>query len=149
MHRKMQKRLDLLVEWGKTKGLIFNANKTVVVLFTRNSKLDRQPSRQLKMDGVQLDRSDTATYLGVTLNKRLFWREHINTRIATCKRLMLKLNSCVRGIWGPKPKMTKYTYTGIIIPKLTYMRVWHGVMNSLPNSFVTSYTPSTDLPYNL
>ena len=33
---------------------------------------------------------------------------------------MLKLNSCVRGIWGPKPKMTKYAYTGIIIPKLTY-----------------------------
>ena len=33
---------------------------------------------------------------------------------------MLKLNSCVRGIWGPKPKMTKYAYTGIVVPKLTY-----------------------------
>ena len=33
---------------------------------------------------------------------------------------MLKLNSCVRGIWGSKPKMTKYAYTGIVVPKLTY-----------------------------
>ena len=33
---------------------------------------------------------------------------------------MLKLNSCVREIWGPKPKMTKYAYTGIVVPKLTY-----------------------------
>ena len=39
MHRKMQKRL----------GLQFNSSKTVVVLFTRNSKLERQPSRQLMM----------------------------------------------------------------------------------------------------
>ena len=31
-----------------------------------------------------------------------------------------KLNSCVRGTWSPKPKMTKYAYTGIIVPKLTY-----------------------------
>ena len=62
------------------------------------------------MDGIPLARSDTATYLGVTLDKKLFWREHINKRIATCKNLMLKLNACVRGIWGPKPKMTKYAY---------------------------------------
>lgn len=33
---------------------------------------------------------------------------------------MLKLNACVRDIWGPKPKMTKYAYQGKIIPKLTY-----------------------------
>lgn len=72
------------------------------------------------MDGMVLSRSDTTTYLGVTLDKKLFWREHINNRIAMCKRLMLKLNACVRGIWGPKPKMMKYAYTGIIIPKLTY-----------------------------
>ena len=114
MHRKMQKRLDLLVEWGKPKGQTFNPNKTVVVLFTRNSKLEQQPSRQLKMNGITLNRSDTATYLGVTLDKKLFWRDHINKRIATCKQLMLKLNACVRGIWGPKPKMTKYAYQGII-----------------------------------
>ena len=69
------------------------------------------------MDGVTLNRSDTA---GVTLDKKLFWREYINKRIALCKGIMLKLNACVRGIWGPKPKMTKYAYTGIIIPKLTY-----------------------------
>ena len=76
MHRKMQKRLDLLVEWGKPKGLTFNPSKTVVVLFTRNSKLEQQSSRQLKMNGIALTRSDTATYLGVTLDKKLFWREH-------------------------------------------------------------------------
>ena len=120
MHRKLQKRLDMLVEWGKPRGLKFNSSKTVVVLFTRNSKLDKQPSQQLTMEGTTLTRSDSATYLGVTLDKKLFWREHINKRIATSKQLMLKLNACVRGIWGPKPKMTKYAYQGIIIPKLTY-----------------------------
>ena len=82
MQRKMQKRLDMLVEWGETKGLKFNPSKTVVVLFTRNSKLDRQPCRQLKMKGTLLNRSESATYLGVTLDKKLFWREHINTRLA-------------------------------------------------------------------
>ena len=120
MHRKLQKQLDQLVEWGRPRRLKFNPNKTVTVLFTRNSKLEQQPSRQLKMDSMPLDRSDSATYLGVTLDKKLFWREHINKRLALCKGIILKLNACVRGIWGPKPKMTKYAYTGIIIPKLTY-----------------------------
>ena len=46
---------------------------------------------------------------------------------------MLKLGSCVRGIWGPKPKMTKYAYTGIIVPKLTYSSMaWgHELTNKL------------------
>ena len=62
----------MLVDWGKTKGLIINPSKTVVVLVTHNSKLERQPCRQLKMDGTLLSKSDTATYLGVTLDKKLF-----------------------------------------------------------------------------
>ena len=69
MHHKMQKRLGLLVGWGRTKGLKFNPSNTVVVLFTRNSKLEHQPCRQLRMDGTLLTRSDTAIYLGVMLDK--------------------------------------------------------------------------------
>ena len=46
--KRMQRTLDELTDWGRSCGLKFNAEKTVVVFFSRGKKM---PSLHLKMDG--------------------------------------------------------------------------------------------------
>jgi ribonuclease HI len=117
----MNQVLIQLEEWGKKCGLTFNAAKTEAVLFSRDNPAKRKgviPT--LYMSGKRVQLSESVKYLGVTLDRRLFWTEHINDKIAMCKKLMMKIFSEVRGNFGPKPKLIKWAYEGIIRPKLTY-----------------------------
>ena len=63
MLRNMQLVLDDLVAWGRTCGLEFNAEKTIVVLFSRRRVV---PHFRLEMDGVEIPFSNSVRYLGVT-----------------------------------------------------------------------------------
>ena len=45
---------------------------------------------------------------------------HIENKTAASKRLMIMLNSNLRGMQAPKPKLSKWAYTGVVRPKLLY-----------------------------
>jgi ribonuclease HI len=121
MFRRMTQVLAQLAEWGKKCGLKFNPAKTVAVLFSRDNPSKRKfvvPA--LKMEGRTIALTDTVKYLGVTLDRKLLWSDHINEKIDRCKQLMMKIFAEVRGNFGPKPKLIKWAYEGIVRPKLTY-----------------------------
>ena len=114
---QIQPVLGRLVEWGNSCGLRFNAQKTVVILFTRAT---RTFHRQVRMEGQLIPYSDTVVYLGVTLDKELKWKPHITNKINKAKGLLMKLASIVSSYWGPKPKLMRWTWTGIVRPMLSY-----------------------------
>ena len=41
-------------------------------------------------------------------------------KTTACKKLMIMLNSNLRGMHAPKPKLSKWAYTGVVTPKLLY-----------------------------
>ena len=45
------------------------------------------------MDGVNIPFSNSVKYLGVTLESKLTWKEHIEDKTTACKKLMVMLNS--------------------------------------------------------
>ena len=63
---------------------------------------------------------DSVRYLGVTIDNRLKWTEHITTVATKCGTLLRILVSKTKGIYGPKPKLMKWVYTGVVRVKLTY-----------------------------
>ena len=69
-----------LSQWGKKCGLTFNASKTVVLLFTKSSKVRQkyEGKKLIKMDGQSIPFSETVKYLGVTLDNKLTWKTHID-----------------------------------------------------------------------
>ena len=71
---RLQKMLDLLVQWGNTCGLKFNPDKTVAVLFTRKRQ---SPTHFIRFEGKTIKYSDTVKYLGVDLDSKLHWKFHI------------------------------------------------------------------------
>ena len=113
---KMQKMLDSLVKWGQKCGLVFNPQKTVVVLFSRRRK---PPPLCLHIGGKDLDFSNEVKYLGVTLDKKLMWQTHIRNKIANAKKLLMFLLNAVRTNRGPCPKLSKWAYTGIVRPMVS------------------------------
>ena len=117
MIESMQAMLDELVSWGNSCGLRFNAQKTVAVMFSRSK---RTFGHLVRMDGELIPYSDSVVYLGVTLDRELKWHEHISSKIKKAKGLLMKMAAITRSYWGPKPKLLRWAYTGIVRCMLTY-----------------------------
>ena len=117
MIESMQAMLDQLVAWGLSCGLRFNAQKTVAIMFTRAT---RSFDREVRMDGSLLPYSDQVVYLGVTLDSRLLWTEHILNKCKKVKGLLAKTAHLTAAYWGPRVKLLKWAYTGIARPVIAY-----------------------------
>ena len=63
--------------------------------------------------------------MGLTIDKKLEWKTHINTTIDTNLASLRNIISKIKSIYGPKPKLVKWAYTGIICPRLSYgVMIW-------------------------
>ena len=114
-------------------GLTFNASKTVVLLFTKSSATRKkyEDKKLIKMDGLQIPFSNTVKCLGVMLDNKLSWKQHVEAKTTACEKLMVMLNSNLRGMHAPKPKLSKWAYTGVVRPKLLYACItWGNSINT-------------------
>ena len=116
---KMNRALDKLVSWGETCGLKFNSKKTVLLHY-KNSTKRKQTHPEIKMSGQPILPSRHTRYLGVEIDDELSWNHHITTKIDKCRNLIAIISANVRHTFGPKPKLVKWAYTGVIRPKLLY-----------------------------
>ena len=115
--KRLQKMLDDLTEWGKSCGLKFNPEKSVAVVFSRRRKT---PPFSLKIDGGEIAYKTEVKYLGVTLDSKLHWTPHINEKITKTKKYLHQVSCMTRNNWGPKPKLMRWAYIGIVRPMLCY-----------------------------
>ena len=84
------------------------------------------------MDGQKIPFSDSVKYLGVTLDNKLSWKPHLEEKTTACKKLMVMLNSNLRGMHSPKPKLSKWAYTGVVRHNLLYAcMAWGNSINTL------------------
>ena len=63
-------------------------------------------------------------YLGVTLDSKLKWDIHRTRTIQNAKQHLITISQKIDKLWGPRPHISKWIYTGIIRPKILY-----GAMN--------------------
>jgi hypothetical protein len=71
----MQDALNCVENWCREIGLSVNADKTTMVLFTNNRKIGGFYNARLF--GTELRITDKVKYLGVILDKKLDWKEHL------------------------------------------------------------------------
>ena len=119
---RLQKMLDSLTAWGRQCGLKFNPEKSVAVVFTRRRKV---PPKALTIDGKEIEYKQEVKYLGVTLDSKLHWKKHVDEKITKAKRYITKVACITKKNWGPKPKLMRWAYLGIVRPMLCYgAMVW-------------------------
>ncbi|XP_028174320.1 uncharacterized protein LOC114362934 [Ostrinia furnacalis] len=104
--------------------LSVNADKTVIIPFTRRRQLNKlvKPS----LNGKEIEFSTEVKYLGVTIDQKLTWNTHLNNIIQKAK---IALGSCSRMMgnnWGLNPRSVLWLYTTIVRPTISYASVvWY------------------------
>ena len=114
---RTRKTINTIVNWCHTKELSISALKTKIVMFTWNRKWSLRP---ITVENTTIPLSNSAKFLGVTLDSKLNFNEHI---LNITKKATASLMQCKRAVgptWGLTPKTCKWLYTTIIRPIMTY-----------------------------
>ena len=113
-----QEAVTRIVSWGASAGLAFNAKKTAVMLFTNRRKIPKL--RKIKIDGTEVDYVNSTKYLGIELDSKLKFTEHVKCKVIKAKRLLMSLRNAIGKLWGPSPKLIKWAYTCVVRPMISY-----------------------------
>ena len=113
----MQIALDKVVTWAEQWCVTINREKTTGTLFTLSPKI--QPGR-LTLDDKPLKIEAQQTYLGVTFDKRMTWKQHITSAEAMARRKMNIMRKLAGTKWGANEKILKSVYQGNVRPHLEY-----------------------------
>ena len=123
-----QKAIKKAENWARDVGVEFSPEKTSVMIFTRKRG---KPNRKLKIYGKEVDFVSSTKYLGVVFDNKLTFRQHIEEKIAAARKALILAKRAFSRTWGPKPKKTKWLYTGVIRPALLYgCLIWHKAVDS-------------------
>jgi hypothetical protein len=122
----MQRALHTVEMWCNEVGLSVNPDKTNLVVFTKKRKLD--DFFEPLLFGVTLHRSESVSYLGVTLDSRLAWREHVNNKVVKAQNSLWAHRRSFGTVWGLRPSVVYWLYTSVIRPSISFASLswWTG-----------------------
>ena len=87
LRSRMQYAVNRAIAWGQKAGLAFSPSKTVAILFTMKYKFT------LTVNGVEIAYSKQVRYLGVILDQKLTWHQHIDSKIKEAKQKLLRVRN--------------------------------------------------------
>lgn len=124
--RTLQVHIHLLENWFQEWRLTLNADKTQAICFTKCT-LKRIP--KLNICNKELEYQPTVKYLGVTLDQRLSWHQHLHQTkgkaIGRIVHIFPLLKSSAISI-----KRKLHLYKALVLPIITYAAPSWGYMNS-------------------
>jgi hypothetical protein len=114
--RKLQRGLNALEEWREKWNIKINEDKTRAVYF---SKRLRRVESYLTLKGRAITFVNEVKYLGVTFDRRITWRTHIDLIVTKTLRTFVQIYSLKKSEkLSIKTKMT--LYKALIRSKMTY-----------------------------
>ena len=75
---------------------------------------------KLQINGHTLQAEDSPTYLGITLDRRLTWKKHLQKTQAKAKQRLNLMKKLSGTQWGADQKVLKKLYVGRVRPILEY-----------------------------
>jgi hypothetical protein len=109
--------------WCDELCLSVNPDKTGLFAFTRRRELPGffEPC----LFGTTLHCSTLVKYLGVILDWRLTWREHVDVKVRKAHNLLWACRRAYGVTWGLGPRVVHWLYISIIRPSVTFASlVW-------------------------
>ena len=117
--KKIQSALDTIEIWSKLWGFRISTLKTKAIIFTKR-KINIGSLQKLTLFGSNIEFSDQITFLGMILDKKLTWSEHIKSLIEKCNK-DLNLMRLVSGTtYGADKKILLTLYKALILSKTDY-----------------------------
>ena len=121
MYQNMNEALVSCQSWAEKYGLDISPEKTEYMLCTNKKKSSfKIPETGLKLKGTIIDRVTSVKYLGMHIDHKLNWHEHIKNKLDAARKNWHRLKNYIGKTWGPSPKLTRFAYTSSIRPMLTH-----------------------------
>ncbi|GFX35229.1 putative 115 kDa protein in type-1 retrotransposable element R1DM [Trichonephila clavipes] len=128
-----QEALNFASDWSKSFKLDFNPDKTrFMAIEKRNVCYD---AFQLYLDGTPLTMVKQMKYLGVLLDTKFSWKQHLSYISEKCDKLQRGLNRIARNTFGINFNVHSLIYKQGIEPFILYgSRVWGEALKKKMNS---------------
>lgn len=120
--RKLQTAINKMFKYYSKWKIKININKCEAIYFTQRK---RRPITNIQYENQQIAWKRNVKYLGLTLDEKLTWKEHIDNNIKTAKIGMIKLLPLINPESTLKQELKLLLYNQVIRPALTYgATVW-------------------------
>jgi ribonuclease HI len=119
---KMKVLVQKALEWAKLHACQFDINKFILVHFLSKQATYTKADQDipLQIGDVLVHPSDTAKYLGVTLDKHLNWRAHVDTAAAKGMATVLAIGRLTKTSFGLPPKYVGRLFKSVALPRMEY-----------------------------
>ena len=118
----MQMCLNEFEDWFQERGLTISPQKSFCMIISNKKIPNIKP---LTLGGCQVPIVTSFKYLGVTIDSKLTWKQHIMSRIKKAKKDLIVARKLVDKKWGLTPNKALWIYTSIIRPCVDYAcHVW-------------------------
>jgi len=118
---RMQEAIGLVEEWCVNNVLTVSAEKLELILFTNKRKLDGYTP--IKLQGKEIILRTQTKVLGVILDSKLSWKEHLQERCRKAVVSFWQLKRVIGKKWGFTPKIVMWLYCAVIRPMICYASV--------------------------
>jgi hypothetical protein len=115
--------------WAKNNKTLFNDKKSKAMLVSRRKRKENK-NITVYLNNRPLDQVTKMKYLGIILDHKFRFNEHIKYTAERCGKLIHSLSRATKMTWGIKHAAVDTIYKGAILPLLTYgAPVWIEAMN--------------------
>jgi hypothetical protein len=136
--------LQKVESYAKHNKLIFNAQKTQCVLFTKNLKYQKPV---IMFNGQQLPLKNSFKHLGIIVDSKLTFKEHANYLLAKVSELINNLLRFAKIEYGLNAEAMDIIYKGAVLPIISYgVSVW---AQAIDRQFMTKPLTSLQRRYAL
>ena len=117
-----------ITNWAKENKITFNEQKSKAMLVTRRKRRERTEVN-IYLNTKPLEQVKSIKYLGITIDNKMNFREHIITTTQKCSTLIHTLAKSAKLNWGLKREALNTIYKGAILPLMLYgAPVWRSAM---------------------
>ena len=111
---RLQRGIDAVEQWAAAHSLGMSHSKSEVLLLTQKRKyysiVESAPKLCLGATPIPFA-FGAVRYLGVWLDQKLSWNEHIKIKTAKVRRLLMKAITATGSLWGLQPYQGDYART--------------------------------------
>jgi ribonuclease HI/exonuclease III len=116
---KLERAMQKAQHWSATHASKFAPEKFQLVHFTRTrTKIDTEQPLHMPLGTIAPSKS--CTYLGVTMDSKLEWREHIAKIEHKTAKTVNAIGALGSSTWGIDLASTRKIYQGVVIPQMMY-----------------------------
>jgi retron-type reverse transcriptase len=111
---RMQRQMDALSPWLEKWRIKVNADKSNAICFRKRRKMPSAPPPQVLLDGEPIPWKPTVKYLGVTLDTKLRFKQHVDRKVTEAVGILGLLGPLLH-VRSPLPVSTKVTLFIMIV----------------------------------